>query len=167
GVGPFEVIAAADVVYAFNADGTDYYDGDHNTTTSGKLTSPDVGDDYRGKPAVADLDGDGTVEVIAVPNYRRRATGEPRANDLVVFDNLGNVKWRKPMSTAIQISAPAVANLDDTGDDLEVVVLSNRYLYAFRADGTPVGASANGRLVELPEVDASFLYRGGALAEVA
>ena len=107
------------------------------------------------------------VEVIAVPNYRRRVTGEPRNADLVVFDNLGNVKWRKPMTSTIQISAPAVGNLDDTGDDLEVVVLASRSLFAFHGDGTPVGTSANGRLVDLPDADAFFLYGSVALADVA
>ena len=77
------------MLHVFNSDGSDYYDGDDNPATIGRLT-PDLpgAQFFLGKAAVADLDGDGEMEIIAAATNGYNGEWDPPAA-LNVFDRLG------------------------------------------------------------------------------
>lgn len=80
-------------------------------------------------PAVADLDGDGTMEIIA-----------PRDELLLVWHTggaTGSVVWRAQTGGRIW-SSPVVADLVPSSPGLEVAVASRDKIYAFTAAGAPL-----------------------------
>jgi subtilisin family serine protease len=97
---------------------------------------------------VADLDGDGDSEIVAVHAGRIDYTTEPYGEipaQLEVYDHQGRLLWAKVVSNEF-FAYPAVGDLDGDGH-LEVLVESSStswysptpLLNAYRADGTAVG----------------------------
>jgi hypothetical protein len=120
-----DILAGADHLYVWYADGTAPVDADGSPLTSGDFTTQ--GSYYAGGASVADLDGGG-LEIVA-----------PTWNDqsLYVFDTQGQVKAGFPFVAAYPIfSTPAIADLDKDGKK-EIVFSSNgNLLYALRWNGT-------------------------------
>ncbi len=160
--GPYEVIFGTDVIYAFTASGGDYYDGDGIESTRGVLTVADDGYLFSGRPAVFDIDADGTKEILAASRFPNRDA--PREIELVCFDNLGRVKWRRNIGGTLTLSPPAIGDID--GDlDMEVVILAGSTVWGFHHDGRPVSGT-NGAIRTLNNTEAFFLYGGVGLADV-
>jgi hypothetical protein len=104
---------------------------------------------YRGSPAVGDLDGDGRMEIILGLSGRDT---HPAQGLYVLNGECGSILWRN-LSIGPVYGAPAVADIDRDGG-LEVVVQTDK-VYAFNADGTllweyPIGGRSN---IALADVD--------------
>ncbi|MFQ5601049.1 MAG: FG-GAP-like repeat-containing protein, partial [Candidatus Krumholzibacteriia bacterium] len=126
-----EVLAGADRVYAWHADGSEVLDGDGDAATSGVWTT--FGSTFAAGIAAGDLDGDGLDEVVACSWDTR---------EVCALDGDGSILpgWpRSIVSTTHGIWAtPAIADLDLDGT-LEIVVLAlDGRLYAWHADGSEV-----------------------------
>ncbi len=107
-------------IYAMHADGTEVKDGDSNPATLGVLVpgNPALGG---GQPILADLDGDGAMEII-----RGRSSGVDGASFLTAYrDSAGFISSYSIPIGGATLTPPAAADLD--GDGLpEVVVASAR-----------------------------------------
>lgn len=165
GWGDFEVVAGAEAIYAFRSDGTDFHDGDDSPATIGRLSEATAGYIFHCKPAVVDIDfpPDGEPEILT--NSRFSEENGFRRSELVCLDRLGRVRFSQRLTTAINLSSPAVGDIDGDGD-LEIVILGGSSCFAFHHDGTPVGENG-GKILELPEESAWYLYSSVALANVA
>ena len=110
-------------------------------------------------PAVADLDGDGTVEIIA-----------PRHQQLLVWhtrpDGGGDVVWRAEMPGRIWAS-PIVADLVPSRPGLEVAVASQDEIGVFDATGQPVPGFPTKWRAELRSLAAGDVDGNGTLELVA
>ncbi len=141
-----ELTFGSDYLYVIKGDGTDYYNGDGSEATTGVFSTignvPGVAG-FWCKPAVADIDLDGILEIVAV---------HFTSGQVFVWDAQGGFEWgAEGYDVGEKIwSSPAVGNIDDdpemeivfwsgssqfsTGDDL-------RYrgaIIAFNHDGTEV-----------------------------
>jgi hypothetical protein len=163
GDGRSEVLAGADRLYAWSADGAEVQDGDANPATLG-VWCPQ-GSTFTADLAAADVDADGRNEVVA-------CTWD---GSVFVLDAAGAPVpgWpRRIVSTLHGIwAAPALADLDADGR-LEVVVLGlDGRLYAWHADGTEVrdgdaDPSTDGVLFVVPG-NATWSRGAPAVADVA
>ena len=78
---------------------------------------------WLGSPAVADLDGDGTFEIVV-----------PRHDQLIVWHVDGSIPWRASLPGRIW-SSPVVADLVPSSPGLEVAVSSRGQIAAYDAQG--------------------------------
>lgn len=121
-----DLLAGSEVLYVLHPDGTAPVDADGAGTTQGDFTTQ--GNYYAGGASVADLDQDGTLEIVA---------GTFTSNQLFVFNTAGGVRPGFPVSVPDAIWS-AVAVGDVAGDDHQEMVFGSRgnKFYAFRDDGT-------------------------------
>jgi hypothetical protein len=119
--------SASDEVHGWHHDGTVI--AGFPVTTAGSV---------KAAPALADLDGDGTMEVIA------NCWNKSGSDRLYVWDHDGNLESGWPLSIPyIRLSSPTVADLDLDGD-LEIVQGGwdtspyGEEVHALHHDGTPV-----------------------------
>lgn len=160
--GPYEVLTPGDVLYVFGADGGDFVDGDGSSSTRGKFFSPSIGQRVWGKPAVADVDGDGMPEVVCIARNGHEPSNQPPAS-LLILEHDGTVKANVPLASATIVSSPAIGNLDGNPDDLEITFLGSRSVYGFNGDGSPIRPGTNGEILNLG-ANAFFLYGSIGLA---
>jgi hypothetical protein len=126
GDGRLEVIAGADRLYVFRADGTDWIDGDSSPASLGVFSTLLHG--IASTPAAADVNQDGVPEIVA-------ASWDDSL--VAVFRPNGSLLpgWPKK-GIAPFWSSPAVGDLDQDGG-LDVVIGSNASrIYAWHANGT-------------------------------
>jgi M6 family metalloprotease-like protein len=119
GDGRLEVIIQTldGAIYAMHADGTEVLDGDNNPATLGVLVPPNpaLGG---GQPILADLDGDGAMEIIRGRNAN--ATG---GSFLTAYrDSLGHITSYSIPVGGSTLTPPAAADLD--GDGLPEIVVA-------------------------------------------
>lgn len=82
------------------------------------VTNPAYRTNPSSQPAVADLDGDGRPEILALGS----------GGGLLVFDQTGQLKWSSPVLAGSGASAIAVADLD--GDGQPEIIVGNTVLNA-------------------------------------
>ncbi|MBI5838038.1 MAG: VCBS repeat-containing protein [Candidatus Eisenbacteria bacterium] len=113
-------------VYAWHADGSELADGDHNPSTQGVIRQ--IGGSYLyGSPALADLDGDGRLDIIL--------GGSDARMHAIRHDGTECRGWPLVAGAPVTGSA-AVADLDLDGH-YEVVFPSNsNFLYCVSDSGT-------------------------------
>lgn len=115
-------------LYALNGDGSILWE----KAVSGTILLP---------PTVADLNNDGTLEIIL------NTGGVPNAGRVYLMDNLGNdlSGWPLNFDNHWMINAPAVADLD--GDGILDIITGERvgsaqgFVHAIKMDGTPINAN--------------------------
>lgn len=128
GDGRPEVLVGAEYLYVLRPDGTDWHDGDQSTVTTGIFST--LLHNIPSSPAAADLDFDGTPEIIA-------ASWDD--STLAVFKSNGDLMPGWPRKGAAPFwSVPSVGDIDGDGA-LEIVIGSNSSrIYAWNADGSEV-----------------------------
>ncbi len=167
GWGENEVLFLSNAVYCFGAKGDDYYDGDAIPSTRGVLTRVADGQNFNGKCAVADINGDGLPEVIALASNNMEGGNNP-PSALCVYDHLGRLLWQKVVTNRPAIGAPAIGNIDDD-PEMEIVFLCGKVLFAYNHDGTPFADKPDGKLRSLPGPDTganAYQYCSVALANL-
>ncbi|MEO5617707.1 MAG: FG-GAP-like repeat-containing protein, partial [Candidatus Eisenbacteria bacterium] len=123
---PLAIFAGANVLYGWHPDGTSPVDADGAGTTAGDFSTQ--GKYFAAGPSIADLDGDGTPEIIA-PTWTDTS--------LYVFNRDGTPKAGWPFRARDPIwSSAAIGDLDKDGQ-MESVFASNGYrFYVIRSNGT-------------------------------
>jgi hypothetical protein len=123
---PQDILAGSEVLYVLHPDGTAPVDADGAGTTQGDFST--LGQYFAGGASVADLDGNGTKEIVA---------GTFNSQELFVFDLAGNTKPGFPISVPDAIWS-SVAIGDVNGDGHKEMVFGSRgnKFYAFRDNGT-------------------------------
>lgn len=101
---------------------------------------------FLGSPAIADLDGNGSLEIVAGANN----------NKVYVWGQTGTLRANWPTTTTQPvISSPALANLDDD-PDLEIVVgCDDGGIYVWNPDGSLLSGWSQSPLVTGGDVFAS------------
>jgi len=164
-----EILFSGDCIYAFHGDGNEMNDGDKLDRTSGPFGVPGPYDNqlpFWAKPAAADIDNDGAVEVLAIsfPGSTNTNRGQ-----LLCWPTWGGTpKWSVTFPAYWRSwTSPVLADLN--GDDrLEIIFCGGTSghagIYVFQSDGTPwVNSDSNGRLKDLSAVD---LYQTPAVGDV-
>lgn len=124
-----EVLVGAEYLYVVRHDGSDWVDGDGTPATVGIFST--LLHHIPSSPAVADLDLDGTPEIIAA-SWSDSTVAVFRADG-----SLQPGSWPRKGSAPFW-SVPAVGNLD-ADPELEIVIGSNApRLYAWNEDGSEV-----------------------------
>ena len=123
---PMDIFAGANVLYAWHPDGTSPVDADGQGTTAGDFST--LGSYFAAGPSLADLDGDGSVDIIA-PTWTDTS--------LYVFQKDGSLRAGWPLRIHDPIwSAAAIGDLDNDGSQ-EIAFGSNgTKFYVMRADGS-------------------------------
>ncbi len=108
-----EVVAIDElgVVYAWNYDGTEYFDGDANPATQGVLRRLNVANLHWPTPALADIDGDGKDEIVV----------GTRNDQLFAINDNGTNCPGFPITFNGDVGSPAIGDVDNNGD-LEIVI---------------------------------------------
>jgi len=128
GDGKPEIVAGSDYLYAFHANGTEVRDGDANPITTGIFST--VLHNIPSSPAIADVDLDGTPEIIA-------ASWDDSL--VAVFHANGTLLPGWPKKGAAPFwSSPVIGDIDNDGKPDIVVGSNGSRLYAWHADGTEV-----------------------------
>jgi subtilisin family serine protease len=88
---------------------------------------------------VADLDQDGTNEIIVVDH----GNSDGKAARLLVYEADGSLRWSKELASGYPyVDVPVVGDIDGDGyPEIFVDVGSSQQLFAFKHDGTPLGAN--------------------------
>ncbi len=128
GDGHPELVVGADRLFALHADGTEVLDGDANPATVGIFST--VLQNIAGSPAIADIDLDGTPDIVAA-SWDDSLVAAFRSNGTLFAG------WPKKGDAPFW-STPAVGDIDGDGQP-DIVIGSNASrVYAWHADGTEV-----------------------------
>ncbi|HEX7076816.1 MAG TPA: C25 family cysteine peptidase [Candidatus Eisenbacteria bacterium] len=128
GDGRPELLVGADYLYAFRFDGSDWIDGDSNPVSTGVFST--LLHHIPSSPAAADLDGDGTPEIVA-------ASWDDSL--VCVFHANGAVMAGWPRKGGAPFwSCPAIGDVDGDGAPDVVVGSNTSLLYGWHADGTEI-----------------------------
>ncbi len=134
-------VTQTSILNVFNADGT--------TMTNFPVT---LGGAFLAPPAVADLNGDGNLEIIVVS-----LQGALHAINPLTGQNLAGF----PVTAAASQNAPAIANLDsDPQPEIMVTASTNGHLYAFNHDGSTLFEKNIGQQIKTSAVVADVDNNG-------
>lgn len=128
-------------LYAFHHNGAELYDIDSNASTVSGFAS--IGSQIWSKPAVADFEGDGILEVIVTPRYKLQGSSTYQrvyawhiqdANQDGRPDPVAGWPTLDSLSTVF-ISSPVAVNVD-LDAQLEVIAMDqNGYVYVWEHNG--------------------------------
>jgi hypothetical protein len=130
----FEIAAVDElgVIYVWNADGSEFIDGDSNPATQGVFYRMTGCTFNYSTPAMADMDADDDDELIV----------GSQGDQLFVFDGNGSIKPGFPYALGSDIGgSPVVGDVDNNGD-MEIVV--NEWIGSVRVinhDGTQLASN--------------------------
>jgi len=125
--GQMDIVAGANVLYVFHADGSAPVDADGDiVTTQGDFTTQGVY--YAGAPSIAQLDpGDG-ISIIGTTWTSKK---------VYVFDTAGNARAGWPFNAGIEMwSSAAIGDLNNDGHEELVFASNGPNVYALRSNGT-------------------------------
>ncbi|MCP4145736.1 MAG: hypothetical protein GY752_10710 [bacterium] len=119
--------------YVWNHDGTEFFDGDNNPETDGVFHVRPAEWYTFSSPALADLNGDDTLEIVFASKLQN---GEP--NNLYALDltanNISGWPYELP-ALAHSHCAPAIGDLDCDGDLEIVIITENDELHVVTSTG--------------------------------
>ncbi len=156
--GRHEVLVLGNALYGWHGDGTPLVPGSDGTVFRTPrpydiLDQPAIGA-FSSTPAVADLDGDGVMEIVV----------SAWDDSLWVVHEDGEVLWGRECTA--KYSSPALGDLDGDGD-LEVVVGSHLpNVYAWHHDGSSVVGGGTGGLFAVLGDGAVYNYSTPALVDL-
>ncbi len=162
-----ELVMGSDYIYAWRADGLEVRDGDNDPRSSGPFTTwgYDIDNGFRGDPAIADLNRDGSFEIIFAGWGARAEEGK-----LHVLGPDGNQRpgWPRTFSYPFNWGSAAVGQLDQD-NQLEIVAMRGQdgVVFAFNHDGTEVvnGDGNPSTIGPFFVVGSTFTYAGTALGD--
>jgi hypothetical protein len=164
-----EIVVGADEIYAFHPDGMELRDGDGDVGTLGVFSTG--GYKFWASPAVGDLDGDGSPEIVCC-SWQDTPGQSPETGRLYVWHANGQVAagWPRAFvgAPALPWATPALGDLDGNGT-LEIVVAARGHLYAFYLDGQEIrdGDASPGTIgVFLAPAGADYQYGSAAIADI-
>ena len=132
--GDFELVTGADAIYAWHHDGVELRDGDQNPITSGVFTTDgqDSGHGFHSTPAIADLTGDGDLEIVGLAWHDAK---------VYVWNLNGSLEpgWPQDIDGDFNWSSPVIADLDFDGK-MEIIAASGMggKIYAWHDNGLEV-----------------------------
>jgi hypothetical protein len=127
------------------------------------IASPNPRLDFRAAPALADLDGDGVLDVVIGANSLDTSGGVVVAYRCVGGAITSLPGWPQVVDDASLTATPAVGDID--GDGLPEVVVENRTrVYAWHANGTAVTSGLHRALLPVPIEDGKTNGGTGTLA---
>ncbi len=133
--GQNELVTGSDYVYAWRPGGVEVRDGDDDPRTSGPFTTwgYDLSAGFRGDPAIADLNRDGSFEIIFA-GWGGSTEGYVH---VLAPDGTQRPGWPRTLRFPYNWASAVVGQID-ADDQLEVVAMQgqNGVVYAFNHDGT-------------------------------
>lgn len=162
GDGQLEILVGGQEIYAMHADGSEFHDGDQDARTLGILTRT-TNAFFWTTPAVADVDGDGILE-IAAAGFN---TGK-----LYLFGVDGTILpgWPQvlggasaPASEVAAWGSPLTVDVDGDGK-MEIFICGGRYLHGYRYDGSEIRDGDANPATNGPLLDLGSLYNYGTPA---
>jgi len=126
GDGDLEIVVGNKWIYAWHHDGLELRDGDGDPQSWGVLTT--VGDEYTAPVALARLDDQPGLDIIAADLYTKKVYCVDYKGDALPG-------WPRPAENDFR-AAPTAGDLDGDGDYEVIAVDSKGIIYAWKADGT-------------------------------
>jgi len=154
-----DLVAGADVLWAWHADGTAPIDADGAAVSHGDFNIPEEGSYYAAGASLARLDG--VNWSIIGPAWN--------SETVTVFDKLGNVRTGWPFVTDAPVwSGVAVGDLDNDGLEELVFASNGNHFYVLRSNGTEWinGDNDPGTAGVFKVLGSSYNYGTPALADL-
>lgn len=169
-----EIIFGGETIYAFHSDGTEVIDGDNLEHTRGPFTAPglngQVADEFWGRAACGDVDGDGEMEIVSAAFNRTNDSNLPNARgEVLCYGPWGKwPEWIFTMPKCVAWTTPTLYDLDEDGT-LETIFLAgptgHAGIYVLDHQGHPWG-NADPATGLLRDLGGKNLYQRPAVGDV-